>query len=158
MEVIFVDYTNPQHGEDICKLMNSYALDPMGGGVPLSDFVQNNLVKELAKIPDAFSVLCYVGDEAAGLINCFAGFSTFKCQPLVNIHDVIVLEKFREQGVSQAMLAKVEQRAKERGCCKITLEVLEGNQPARDCYRKFGFSGYELDPQMGNALFWQKII
>ena len=39
---------------------------------------------------------------------------------------------------------------------KLTLEVLEGNSVAQSAYRAFGFEGYELDPQMGKALFWQK--
>lgn len=66
--------------------------------------------------------------------------------------------QFRGLGVSQLMLAKVEEQAKKRGCCKITLEVLEGNEIARNSYMKFGFDGYELDPEMGKALFWQKTL
>jgi len=158
VEVVFADYLNPQHETDICTLMNEYSLDPMGGGVPLSENVQRNLVTELAKIPHAFSVLCYVDEQAAALINCFEGFSTFKCKPLINIHDVIVARQYRGLGLSQQMLSRVEERAKERGCCKMTLEVLEGNKVARNSYGKFGFAGYELDPQMGKALFWQKEI
>ncbi len=45
---------------------------------------------------------------------------------------------------------------KTRDCCKLTLEVLEGNHIAQAAYTKFGFSGYELDPEMGRALFWEK--
>ena len=127
-------------------------------GFPLSDFVKTNLVKELSKIPHAFSVICYVDGQAAGLINCFEAFSTFNCKPLVNVHDIVVLSKYRGLGLSQIMLAKVEEKAKENGCCKITLEVLEGNEIARKSYKKFGFDGYELDPKMGKALFWQKVI
>ena len=56
----------------------------------------------------------------------------------------------------ELMLDKVELIAKERACCKITLEVLEGNEPAKSAYIKFGFAGFELDPKMGKALFWQK--
>ncbi len=156
--VIVADYSNPQHGKDICNLMNEYALDLMGGGIPLSEYVQNNLIEELSKIPHAFSVICYVDGQSAALINCFQGFSTFKCQPLINIHDVVVDQKFRGLGLSQKMLCKVEEIAKELGCCKMTLEVLEGNKIARHSYRKFGFAGYELDPQMGQALFWQKVL
>nr|GFD20020.1 hypothetical protein [Tanacetum cinerariifolium] len=54
------------------------------------------------------------------------------------------------------MLTKVEEIARQRGCCKMTLEVLEGNEVALGAYRKLGFSDYQLDPQMGRALFWQK--
>ena len=130
----------------------------MGGGVPLSDSTKNNLVKELSNIPHAFSVLCYVKNKPAGLINCFEAFSSFQCKPLINVHDVIVLADFRGHGISQLMLKEVEEIAKKKGCCKITLEVLEGNKVAQRSYKKFGFAGYELNPLMGKALFWEKPI
>lgn len=156
IEVLIAEYSKDKHSKDIAYLLNAYAEDPMGGGSPLPDNVRNNLAKELSKLPHAFSVICYVNDKPAGLINCFEAFSTFKCQPLINIHDIVVISEFRGVGVSQSMLAKVEEQAKEKGCCKITLEVLEGNKVARNAYMKFGFDGYELDPKMGKALFWQK--
>jgi ribosomal protein S18 acetylase RimI-like enzyme len=68
----------------------------------------------------------------------------------------MVSDKFRGHSISQKMLEKVEGIAKQKGCCKITLEVLSGNQVAKNAYLKFGFDGYELDPSAGNALFWQK--
>jgi len=34
-----------------------------------------------------------------------------------------VWKEFRGQGLSQMMLAKVEEIAKAKGCCKITFEV-----------------------------------
>lgn len=76
--------------------------------------------------------------------------------PLINIHDVVVVDEFRGLGLSQKMLSKVEEIATSKGCCKITLEVLEGNNVAKRSYIKFDFSGYELDPVMGKAVFWQK--
>ncbi|CAM4299869.1 GNAT family N-acetyltransferase [Pseudoalteromonas byunsanensis] len=158
VEVLIADYLNENQAVDIGFLLNHYAEDPMGGGLPLSDFTKDNLAKELSKIPHAFSVICYVDGKPAGLINCFEAFSTFKCKPLINIHDIVVVNEFRGLGISQSMLAKVEERAREKGCCKITLEVLEGNEVAQNSYIKFGFNGYELDPKMGKALFWQKLI
>jgi ribosomal protein S18 acetylase RimI-like enzyme len=156
IEVLIADYLNEQHAGDIGYLLNNYAEDPMGGSTALSANIKNNLAKELSKLPHALSVICYVNGKPAGLINCFEAFSTFKCQPLINIHDIVVVSEFRGLGISQLMLVKVEETAKEKGCCKITLEVLEGNEIARNSYLKFGFDGYELDPQMGKALFWQK--
>ena len=114
--------------------------------------------KELAKLPHAFSIIAYVDGKPAGLVNCFEAFSTFSCKPLVNIHDVIVIKEFRGHNLSQNMLAKVEEIAKSKGCCKLTLEVLSKNEAARSSYTKFGFSDYELDPKMGTAQFWQKLI
>ena len=65
-------------------------------------------------------------------------------------------EDFRRQGFARGLLAHVEAVARQRGCCKLTLEVLEGNHGARRAYLDFGFEGYQLDPAMGQALFMEK--
>ncbi|MEO6678160.1 MAG: GNAT family N-acetyltransferase [Pseudomonas sp.] len=156
--ILQASYTNPVHAEAICLVLNSYAQDPMGGGEPLDAEVLQQLPAELAKRPYAFSVLAFVGGEPAGLVNCFEGFSTFACRPLVNIHDVAVVPKFRGLGLSQKMLQKVEDIARQRGCCKITLEVLEGNAVAQASYAKFGFAAGMFDPAHGRMLFWIKAL
>ena len=51
---------------------------------------------------------------------------------------------------------KGSQYAEERDMNKLTLEVLDGNAPAKAAYEKFGFASYELDPAVGGALCWQK--
>ncbi|MBU3004799.1 GNAT family N-acetyltransferase [Paraglaciecola arctica] len=61
-------------------------------------------------------------------------------------------------GLSQKLLEKVESIANNLGCCKITLEVLSNNNVAKSAYEKFGFSHYELDPNAGGAVFWQKAL
>ena len=156
VDIIQADYHHPQHQKDIPYLLNSYACDPMGGGEPLTQAVQDNLVQSLAKLPHAFSVIAYVNNQPAGLINCFEAFSTFACKPLVNIHDIIVLNDFRRHGLCQKMLEKVTSIAQSKGCCKLTLEVLSNNEVAKQAYKKFGFDDYQLDPSTGHALFWQK--
>ena len=154
--VLQASYSNPVHAEAIGLLLNHYAQDPMGGGHGLSADLLQQLPAELAKRAHAFSVLAFVGGEPAGLVNCFEGFSTFACRPLVNVHDVVVKEPFRGLGLSQKMLQKVEEIARQRGCCKITLEVLEGNPVAQASYRKFGFDDSIFDPAHGRMLFWSK--
>lgn len=156
INVFQADYSNPRQAKEIVDLLNIYVLDPMGGGEALRDNVKTSLVSALAKIPQAFSILCYVDDEAAGLVNCFQAFSTFACKPVINIHDVMVCDEYRGLGLCRRMLDKVEAIARERGCCKVTLEVLEGNQTAQAAYKKLGYAGYEIDPRLGKALFWQK--
>ena len=158
IEIIKADYLDAVHESDIQTLLNAYASNPMGGGKALTCEVKNNVVKELAKLPHAFSLLGYIDGIPISLVTCFEAFSTFTCKPLINIHDIFVLEKFRGKGVSQQMLAKVEEIAKSKNCCKITLEVLSNNSAAKASYLKFGFSDYELDPATGSALFWQKLI
>lgn len=150
------NYHDAAHARAIVDLLDAYAMDPMGGGEPLPQTVRATLVEGLAARPHAFSVLCFVDGAPAGLVNCFEAFSTFEARPLVNIHDVIVSAAYRGQGISQTMLGEVERIAQARGCCKLTLEVLEGNEIAQNAYRKLGFANYQLDPSMGRAMFWQK--
>jgi len=156
IQIIEANYLDAGHEKDIISLLDSYALDPMGGNKSLSNEVKKGLVKELSKLTYAFSLIGYVDNIPVSLVNCFEAFSTFSCKPLINIHDLVVLEKYRGQGISQKMLEKVEKIATSKGCCKITLEVLSNNNAAKSSYRKFGFSDYELDPMAGSALFWQK--
>ena len=158
ISILQADYQNDQQARDIGYMLGCYAADPMGGGRPLDEIIRQQIASRLSTVPGAFSILCYDHDKAVGLVNCFQGFSTFNCHPLINIHDVYVKDEYRGYGLVQSMLVKVEQIAKQRNCCKLTLEVLEGNTIARQVYKKFGFSAYELDATHGKALFWEKII
>jgi ribosomal protein S18 acetylase RimI-like enzyme len=155
-EIINADLALPEHADAVVQLMNEYALDPMGGGEALPDHVKANLAAELHKRASVHVVLALVDGQPAGLAVCIEGFSTFACKPLLNIHDIIVSKTFRGKGLSKLLLKKAEAIANELGCCKVTLEVLEGNQLAQAAYRSVGFAGYELDPAMGRAMFWQK--
>jgi ribosomal protein S18 acetylase RimI-like enzyme len=150
------DYARPSDAAAVVMLLDAYARDPAGGGEPLSDFVRANLVRELAARPQAYSVLAFDGDQPVGLVNCIEGFSSFKCKPLVNVHDVAVLASHRGRGIAEAMLAEAERIAVERGAVKMTLEVLSGNVPAVRLYQRIGYEGYQLDPAMGTASFMQK--
>ena len=155
-KIVAVNYQNPTHADGLVHLLAHYAEGPSGGGQPLSDRCYEALPSQLSQRATAFSYLAAVEQQWVGLVNCFEGFSTFSCRPLVNIHDLIVLEKFRGRGIGTQLLQAVEMEAIARGCCKITLEVLERNQPACRCYQNFGFQGYELDPAMGRAIFLEK--
>ena len=156
LSIYQVDYEDPQQAADLIYLLDYYAQDEMGGGKPLPDSVKQTLVSNLAKFPGAISLLAYDDGRAVGLLNAFEGFSTFANEPLINIHDVVVLSDRRGEGIAHHLMATIEELAKARGCCKLTLEVLSGNRAAQSSYGKFGFGSYVLDPEQGEALFWQK--
>jgi ribosomal protein S18 acetylase RimI-like enzyme len=156
IEIFPADLSIPVHGFAVVRLMDEYARDPMGGGTGLSEYVKANLIAELTQRPAVHPLLAWQADCAVGLIVCIEGFSTFACRPLLNIHDIIVSHTHRGQGIGKLLLKKAEELAIAQGCCKITLEVLEGNTIAQTAYQSAGFSGYELNPAMGKALFWEK--
>jgi GNAT superfamily N-acetyltransferase len=156
IEIVRVRYADPVHAVALVGLLDAYARDPAGGGEPLSDFARDNLVSQLAARPFVFSVLALDGGIPVGLVNAIEGFSTFACRPLINVHDVVVLPSHRGKGIAARLFAAVEAIARERGACKLTLEVLSGNKHARRLYEKLGFDDYRLNPAMGHAQFMQK--
>lgn len=156
VEIVEVNLTLPAHADALLTMMSAYACDEMGGGTPLTGTVKAELVPRLRGRVDYVGVLAFEGSEPAGLAHGFEGFSTFMARPLLNVHDVFVAPAYRGQGLAPRMLEYLEVLARARGCCKLTLEVLEGNASAQAAYRKLGFDAYTLDPKTGRALFWEK--
>ncbi len=156
LDIVRADYNNPVHAAAIVGMLRAYAADPMGGGEDLPPETRRDLVQGLKKTSNAFSVLAFVDGEAAGLANCFWGFSTFAARPLVNIHDVVVSSQHRGAGIGRKLFAEIEAIARAENACKITLEVLEGNTSAKGLYASLGYGDYVLDPELGKAEFWQK--
>ncbi|CAN5352699.1 GNAT family N-acetyltransferase [soil metagenome] len=158
IEIRRADYHDARDARAITLLLDEYARDPMGGGAAIDPAALDRLVHELAQRPTALSILALVDGTPAGLANAFEGFSTFRARPLLNIHDFMVSRPYRKLGIARSLLAELERVSRERGCCKLTLEVLTGNLPARALYASAGFGGYQLDPVQGNAEFWQKVL
>lgn len=149
IDCIRVNYSDPEQMHDLTVLLDAYSMDPMGNKEPLSDEVNAKLKARLARVHGAFSFIAYLKSgsnnagvqksEPVGLVNCFPGFSTFKGEPLVNIHDIVVVKEHRGKGIAKLLITAVEKEASDRGCCKITLEVRTDN-PAENLYRKLGFT------------------
>jgi len=155
-EILITDLSSPEHAEALLYLLDSYARDIMGGGNELPEYTQTHLVECLKQHPGTHVVLAFVEGQPAGLAICFEGFSTFASRKVLNIHDFTVAPEYRGRGLAKELLKKIEELALQCDCCKLTLEVLEGNKIAQHVYRAFGFEGYELDPEMGRALFFEK--
>lgn len=156
LTVAKADFADPADAAAIVAMLDVYACDPMGGATPLSDDVRERLVPALAEVPGAFVLLARIEGEAVGIANCFTGFSTFAARPLVNIHDMAVAPAHRGKGVARALFVAIEAEARAIGACKVTLEVLSGNHRAKELYASLGYGDFQLDPEAGNALFWQK--
>jgi nicotinate-nucleotide pyrophosphorylase (carboxylating) len=96
-------------------------------------FRPRQLIAELAARPFVFSVLAFDGDTPVGLVNAIEGFSTFACRPLVNVHDVVVIDSHRGRGIAARLFAEVEAIARERGACKLTLCARRPRPAAAGC-------------------------
>lgn len=144
-KIIEADYDNQEHAREIVRLTDIYARDPMGKKEPLPNATRINLIDEMRKMPTALSLLAYFRGEAVGLANCFVSLSTFEAKKLINIHDLVVVPEWRGLGIGEKLLEKVEKKAGDLDCCRITLEVRDDN-PAKWLYERVGFKDDE--PQM----------
>jgi GNAT superfamily N-acetyltransferase len=151
-----LDPRDARHAEALVALLDEYARSPSGGGTPLSDAARERLPAVLAERAHYVGLLAFEGERPVGLVNAFEGVSTFKARPLLNIHDIAVTASRQGFGIGRRLLAEAEAVARGRGCCKLTLEALEGNTGAIGLYRSVGFVAYELDPAMGRASFFEK--
>lgn len=154
-----VDLGSSTHCHAVLDLLNQYASSASGRGSPLEPEVLQQLPRLLQQQPHYRGWLAWTDPgttEAIGLINAFCGVSTFRAMPLLNIHDIFVRPDWQNRGVAKQMLAQAERVARQEGCCKLTLEVLEHNAPAMAAYRGFGFDPYVLDPTLGSAVFLEK--
>jgi len=133
-----------QQAAALVEIIDAYARGPGGQSAPLSDQARANLAQGLHGHPMAMVLLAFVDGRAVGTAVCVWSFSTFAGRPSINIHDFAVLPEFRDQGVGRALLGEVERRARERDCCKITLEVHDTNEGAKRLYESLGFGPWDV--------------
>jgi ribosomal protein S18 acetylase RimI-like enzyme len=68
----------------------------------------------------------------------------------------VVLSALRGKGVGRRLLKAIERKARELGCCKLTLEVMDNNHRALRMYEAAGFVRYALQKEAGTAIFMSK--
>jgi len=158
IKILEADLDRQEHRQAVVALLDAYAQDPMGNGQPLSADIQRDLIPGLQQHPTTLIFLAFQNHEAVGIATCFRGFSTFAARPLINISDFYVLPARRGQNIGQMILTEVENKARNMGCCKITLEVQENNHRAQRIYQAAGFSRAVYVEAAGGALFLSKAL
>lgn len=149
----FCDFENPDHLKALVEMTNHYMVDPMGDAEPLNQLQQLRLVDGLANHPTAEVLFAIIDCKVVGMATCFVLFSTFNVKSYLYIHDIVVLNDYRGNGVGKGLMQKLTDISEERKYCKMTLEVRGDNEVAQSLYRSLGFQ--ECDPKM---LFWTKKI
>ena len=138
------------------RLLDAYARAPLGRGARLPPPVLERVTQDLAQHPTARVFLGGIGTLAAGFATCFLGYSTFRGQPLLNLHDLAVLPEQRGRGIARALLRVVADHARALGCCKLTLEVRADNPSAQRLYRAEGFGAAANGARPVQYLFLEK--
>jgi ribosomal protein S18 acetylase RimI-like enzyme len=134
----------PEHARAIVEIIDSYARGSGGQNAPLTPLARDRLIPGLIDHPSAMVLLARADGRAVGAAVCVFSFSTFVGKPTVNIHDFAVLPDCQGNGIGSAMLAEVERCARERECCRITLEVHDTNEGAKRLYARTGFGPWDF--------------
>ena len=123
----------------VLEILSIYAQEDGGGNKDIADETKSALPELLKAFENKEILVAFENERPVGVAVCFGGFSTFRAMPTLNIHDLAVLPDQRGKGVGSALLEAVAARAKERGCCKVTLEVIASNEGAQRLYRRHEF-------------------
>ena len=88
--------------------------------------------------PSAEVLLALEESEPVGFAVYFHNFSTWLGRPGLYLEDLFVRPEKRGKGYGRALLERLAQIAKERGCGRMEWAVLDWNEPAIQFYRKLG--------------------
>jgi GNAT superfamily N-acetyltransferase len=88
--------------------------------------------------PAAEVLLALENAEPVGFAVYFHNFSTWLGRPGLYLEDLFVRPEKRGKGYGRALLERLAQIAKERGCGRMEWAVLDWNDPAIHFYRKLG--------------------
>jgi GNAT superfamily N-acetyltransferase len=100
---------------------------------------QNDLQRHLFGEPRfAHALMADWDDQPAGFALYFFNYSTFLCRPGLYLEDLFVRPEHRGHGIGLALLAALEQRARDAGCGRLEWAVLDWNESAIEFYRRFG--------------------
>jgi GNAT superfamily N-acetyltransferase len=88
--------------------------------------------------PAAEVLLALANGEPVGFAVYFFNFSTWLGRPGLYLEDLFVRPTVRGKGYGRALLERLAQIAKERGCGRMEWAVLDWNDPAIQFYKKLG--------------------
>ena len=152
-KIIHCEYNNPEHIKAVLSLIDAFIHDEMGGGNPLSEKEQTDLIKGLKNNHNTIILLAQTQGVFTGLLIAFENFSTFTARPMINIHDIVVLSSQRGKGIGRSLTNALIDEAKKRNCSRITLEVSKDNIPAQNLYKDLGFRDTE-----SGMYYWRKYL
>lgn len=142
----------PEDAHEVVRLMLAFREWYGKPTSPEADAQFAGVIKRLIVRDDAEYLLgCGDGGRPAGVAQLRYRLSVWTGSEDLWIEDVYVDEAARGKGLGRALVVEALQRARERGCGRVELDVDVVNEPARALYTKLGFR----DKSEGGSLLLQ---
>lgn len=113
--------------------------DHIGKARPAAEELEDS-VRRVMDGADGEFLLGYVGEEPAGFAQLRWRWAVWTRALDGWLEDLFVTEEHRRSGLGRELVEAVMERARERGCVRLELDVDDDNEPALALYRSLGFS------------------
>jgi GNAT superfamily N-acetyltransferase len=145
----------PREAPDVARLLVGFR-DWYGRSEPPDETFLAG-VERLIVRPDTEYLLSAAGDgEPSGVCQLRYRYGVWMAAEDCWLEDLFVEETARGAGLGEALVAAAIERARDRGCGRIELDVSESNRAAWALYERMGFSaGYK--PPAPNVLMGLKL-
>jgi GNAT superfamily N-acetyltransferase len=133
----------PHEAETVARLLVAFR-DHLGYSWPSENAFLAG-VERIIEERDSEFLLAAVDDDSppSGVVQLRFRMGIWRAGRDCLVEDVFVDESARGHGVARALLDLATERALERGCRRMELDVNEANAPALALYESFGFTSAE---------------
>jgi GNAT superfamily N-acetyltransferase len=124
-------------------------LDPrLPKGEKMADAYLDEILDRVRKFEGKF-FFAEIDGRVVGLVTVLGAYRLEEPSetpaPFAYVDDLLVLAKYRGQGIGKALLTQAEAYARRCGRASIRLRVKGGNHQARAFYTEAGYGEYELE-------------
>ena len=140
----------PAEAATVARLIAEFG-EWWGKNVLPADEIQASVERIMAGADGEYLLGAADSTEAAGVCQVRFRWSVWKSAEDCWLEDLYVQESARRSGLGRALVEAAVERARERGCKRIELDVNEDNAPARALYEACGFLTEPKPP--GRTLF-----
>ncbi|HKR99656.1 MAG TPA: GNAT family N-acetyltransferase [Candidatus Dormibacteraeota bacterium] len=126
---------------DVTRLMLGFR-DWWGRSWPDEETFARGIERLLADDNTDFLLAAVDGSPPAGVVALRYRYGVWQDAPDCCLEDLFVEESARRDGLGSELVAAAIERAKERGCRRIELDVNDANAPASALYKLHGFDSF----------------
>ena len=123
---------------EVARLLGDFH-DHIGKPRPAAEELEDS-VRHVMEGPDGEFLIGYVDGEPAGFAQLRWRWAVWTRALDGWLEDLFVIEARRRSGLGRDLVEAVKDRARERGCVRLELDVDDDNEPALALYRSLGFS------------------